>query len=79
MSENCFEPVGKGGWPPISIWIIPAPRGEVSSQNDTGTAEAPVSCGKNEALPRETYRPTTNPHYLEQSYGSNSEAPTCTR
>jgi hypothetical protein len=22
MSENCFEPVGKGGWPPISIWII---------------------------------------------------------
>jgi hypothetical protein len=19
MSENCFEPVGKGGWPPISI------------------------------------------------------------
>jgi hypothetical protein len=19
--ENCFEPVGKGGWPPISIWI----------------------------------------------------------
>jgi hypothetical protein len=22
MSENCFEPVGKGGWPPISIWIF---------------------------------------------------------
>jgi hypothetical protein len=22
MSENCFEPVGKGGWPPISIWIM---------------------------------------------------------
>jgi hypothetical protein len=21
MSESCFEPVGKGGWPPISIWI----------------------------------------------------------
>jgi hypothetical protein len=21
MSENCFELVGKGGWPPISIWI----------------------------------------------------------
>jgi hypothetical protein len=21
LSENCFEPVGKGGWPPISIWI----------------------------------------------------------
>jgi hypothetical protein len=19
--ENCFEPVGKGGWPPISIWM----------------------------------------------------------
>jgi hypothetical protein len=19
--ENCFEPVGKGGWPPISTWI----------------------------------------------------------
>jgi hypothetical protein len=23
LSENCFEPVGKGGWPPISIWINP--------------------------------------------------------
>jgi hypothetical protein len=21
LSENCFEPVGKGGWPPISTWI----------------------------------------------------------
>ena len=21
--ENCFEPVGKGGWPMISIWINP--------------------------------------------------------
>ena len=21
LSENNFEPVGKGGWPPISIWI----------------------------------------------------------
>jgi hypothetical protein len=21
LSENCFEPVGKGGWPLISIWI----------------------------------------------------------
>jgi hypothetical protein len=20
-SENCFEPFGKGGWPPISTWI----------------------------------------------------------
>ena len=22
LSENYFEAVGKGGWPPISIWII---------------------------------------------------------
>jgi hypothetical protein len=21
LSENCFEPVGKGGWPSISTWI----------------------------------------------------------
>jgi hypothetical protein len=21
LSENYFDPVGKGGWPPISIWI----------------------------------------------------------
>jgi hypothetical protein len=21
LRENCFEPVGKGGWPPISTWI----------------------------------------------------------
>jgi hypothetical protein len=22
LSENCFELVGRGGWPPISTWII---------------------------------------------------------
>jgi hypothetical protein len=27
MSECCFEPVGKGGWPPISIWINPPSLG----------------------------------------------------
>jgi hypothetical protein len=21
LPENCFEPIGKGGWPPISTWI----------------------------------------------------------
>jgi hypothetical protein len=21
LSENCFEPIEKGGWPPISTWI----------------------------------------------------------
>jgi hypothetical protein len=25
LSENYFEPVGKGGWPPISIWINDMP------------------------------------------------------
>jgi hypothetical protein len=25
LPENCFEPVGKGGWPPISTWINPGP------------------------------------------------------
>jgi hypothetical protein len=23
LPESCFEPFGKGGWPPISTWIIP--------------------------------------------------------
>jgi hypothetical protein len=23
LPENCFEPVGKGGWSPISTWINP--------------------------------------------------------
>jgi hypothetical protein len=23
LPENCFEPVEKGGWPPISTWIKP--------------------------------------------------------
>jgi hypothetical protein len=22
LPKNCFERVGKGGWPPISTWII---------------------------------------------------------
>jgi hypothetical protein len=25
LSEICFEPVGKGGWPQISIWINKSP------------------------------------------------------
>jgi hypothetical protein len=29
LSENCFEPVGKGGWPPISIWINPPFLGRI--------------------------------------------------
>ena len=29
MSENYFELVGKGGWPPISIWITIIPLEEV--------------------------------------------------
>jgi hypothetical protein len=27
LLENCFEPVGKGGWPPISTWINPPSLG----------------------------------------------------
>jgi hypothetical protein len=27
LSENCFELVGKGGWPSISIWINPPSLG----------------------------------------------------
>jgi hypothetical protein len=27
LPENCFEPVGKGGWPLISIWINPPSLG----------------------------------------------------
>jgi hypothetical protein len=23
LSENCFDPIGKGGWTLISIWINP--------------------------------------------------------
>jgi hypothetical protein len=38
---------------------------KVSSRKDIGAAEVPVSCGKNEALPRETHCTTTNPYYPE--------------
>jgi len=36
MSEKCFEPVGKGGWPPISIWINQSPSFDniVSAMSD---------------------------------------------
>jgi hypothetical protein len=27
LPENCFEPFGKGGWPPISTWINPPSLG----------------------------------------------------
>jgi hypothetical protein len=27
LPENCFERIGKGGWPPISNWINPPSLG----------------------------------------------------
>jgi hypothetical protein len=27
LPESCFEPAGKGGWPPISTWINPPSLG----------------------------------------------------
>ena len=27
LPENCFDPFGKGGWPPISTWINPPSLG----------------------------------------------------
>jgi hypothetical protein len=32
LPENCFEPVGKGGWPPISTWITSMHMREVVSR-----------------------------------------------
>jgi hypothetical protein len=49
------------------------------AETDTGTVEAPISCGKNEEISRAADHPTTDSRYLEKSYGSNSETPTHTR
>jgi hypothetical protein len=45
----------------------------------TVAAEAPVSCGNNEVIPRASDLPVADPHHPKQSYGGNSETPTCTR
>jgi hypothetical protein len=37
LLENCFESVGKGGWPPISTWINPPSLGS----NDLHCVEFP--------------------------------------
>jgi hypothetical protein len=35
LSKNCFEPVGKGGWPPISTWInLPLALGQYKLRNN---------------------------------------------
>jgi hypothetical protein len=31
--ENCFDPFGKGGWPPISTWINQLPGGVTLAYN----------------------------------------------
>jgi hypothetical protein len=33
LPENCFEPVGKGGWPPISTWISFFPEESYTSSH----------------------------------------------
>jgi hypothetical protein len=30
--KTCFEPFGKGGWPPISTWIMFAPNSSLGEQ-----------------------------------------------
>jgi hypothetical protein len=42
LPENCFEPVGKGGWPPISTWINPPSLGS----NGLHCVEFPGERGK---------------------------------
>ena len=37
LSENCFEPIGKGRWPPISVWINSPSLGS----NDIHCVEVP--------------------------------------
>jgi hypothetical protein len=39
--ENCFEPFGNGGWPPISTWIIYMLSFCISERMD-GRAELPT-------------------------------------
>jgi hypothetical protein len=34
LPENCFEPVGKGGWPPISTWITSPPDSSSSCDSN---------------------------------------------
>jgi hypothetical protein len=42
LPENCFEPFGKGGWPPISTWINPPSLGS----NGLHCVEFPGERGK---------------------------------
>jgi hypothetical protein len=42
LPENCFERVGKGGWPPISTWINPPSLGS----NGIHCVEFPGERGK---------------------------------
>jgi hypothetical protein len=37
LPENCFEPIGQGGWPLISTWINPPSLGS----NDIHCVECP--------------------------------------
>jgi hypothetical protein len=54
LPENCFEPVGKGGWPPISTWI-----------KDSGSF--PILCSKgmkcDEGETPEASKSGVNPHH----------------
>ena len=38
LTENCFEPVGKSGWPLISTWITQEP---VAKEEENKTAKTP--------------------------------------
>jgi hypothetical protein len=35
LSENCFEPVRKGGWPPISTWITKEDSSSLEEDEDS--------------------------------------------
>jgi hypothetical protein len=53
LSKNCFEPVGKGGWPPISTYISEGPP--ISTWRMCGASHNPKNI---EPIIKKKYRRT---------------------
>jgi hypothetical protein len=58
LPENCFEPVGKGGWPPISTWIT-CPHSHYLHYPHT---PYPPSCSQGQATEEGAHSSTSSAH-----------------
>jgi hypothetical protein len=76
LSESCFEPVGKGGWPSISTWIINSTRKGTTNQSYLCYHTSEETCSSGFVLKVLTTLDTSSPLHFDRTRDS-THIPLC--